>query len=306
MAAFVKRTSQQDTLLRKIVDHISDSSSKSDGFSSAPATPVDAISLRSRKSNRTSSIFSVSLESLRSTGSTEDLTKVDGDNTPVLDTAAPVTEESTPQNDNLEENSASEQIQDTAEKEAGGAQEEPDTQNEVPPAAPPPPPPPPPPAPVLIEPEGEVPAPPPPPPPGPSTSGSFPEGHRSPPPPPLMLGNIGRKSSAFQSKRKLKFVEWEKMNSTNIKQTIWSQLEKTMEAHQDGSAPFEQSIEYQLARAGIFDDIEKMFEQRPAMELKVKQSKTQVHALEPRKAYNLSTTFIFFVVVEAATLYLQI
>lgn len=77
------------------------------------------------------------------------------------------------------------------------------------------------------------------------------------------------------------------MNANNIPQTIWSQIDKSLDTRpqQDGS---DHSIEYQLARVGIFDDIEKIFEQRPAAELKVKNNKERVHVLDSRKAYNLS------------------
>ena len=75
------------------------------------------------------------------------------------------------------------------------------------------------------------------------------------------------------------------MNTHHIDTTIWSQLEKSITTPKETT---ESAIEFQLARAGIFDDIEKMFEQRPAMELKVKRNKERVHGLDSRKAYNLS------------------
>ncbi|CAO3596021.1 unnamed protein product [Absidia cylindrospora] len=170
---------------------------------------------------------------------------------------------------------------------------------------PPPPPPPPPPIP------GQV-GPPPPPPPVPTSNGGQPVG---------AIGNASRKSSTYQAKQKLKFVEWEKMNLVNIGHTVWSHLDKPTTSsssrqsspgsiltttNEDASCPpppptsssstrhgttsksFENSLEYQLAKAGVFEDIEKTFAQKPAVQIKAPRKKEQVYIIDSKKAYTLN------------------
>ncbi|KAI8139173.1 formin homology 2 domain-containing protein [Fennellomyces sp. T-0311] len=253
VTSFVKRSSQQDNFLRKMMDHLSDDSH------SSPTTVVeDSCSITSKRSKRASSIFSSFSVAM---SSTEDLHEE------TVPAEAPKDEEP---------NNVANEVTVTVVA-------EPEEIKELPPPPPPPPPPappaPPPPA-ISITPGS-----PPPPPPLPAPTTSAGHGNRAAPPPPLIISNVVRKPSAFQPKRKLKFVEWEKMNTHHIDTTIWSQLEKSITTPKENT---EASVEFQLARAGIFDDIEKMFEQRPAMELKVKKNKERVHGLEPRKAYNLN------------------
>lgn len=191
----------------------------------------------------------------------------------------------------------------------------------IPPPPPPPPqnmqssiPPPPPPPPPIMN-GGPPPPPPPPPPPG-GVSGPPP-----PPPPPSAISNpqsnspfanATRKSSTFQAKQKLKFVEWEKLNLINIGHTVWSHLDKPASSSHKPSSPsltptsatedtpsntaatasksFENSLEYQLAKAGVFEDIEKTFAQKPAVQIKAPRKKEQVYIIDSKKAYTLSKT----------------
>lgn len=105
----------------------------------------------------------------------------------------------------------------------------------------------------------------------------------------MFLGATGRKPSAFQAKQKLKFVEWEKMNFINIQQTIWDEFERDIELSLHKQLESTDSImEYQLAKAGVFDDVELTFAQKPAVEIKTKQQKQETHILDTKKAYNMS------------------
>ncbi|KAI8336356.1 hypothetical protein BC941DRAFT_428994 [Chlamydoabsidia padenii] len=230
------------------------------------------------------------------------------------------------------------------------------TNDGIPPPPPPPlpttdssipPPPPPPPLPPMMN---GGPPPPPPPPPLPTLNGGVPPppplvpGQPGPPPPPLPptsangiqpfspSANANRKSSTFQAKQKLKFVEWEKLNLINIGHTVWSHLDKpapsssrqspsssspsstettsapcientTLNSHQSPPPPppplpnnttaatsksFENSLEYQLAKAGVFEDIEKTFAQKPAAQIKAPRKKEQVYIIDSKKAYTLN------------------
>jgi hypothetical protein len=137
-----------------------------------------------------------------------------------------------------------------------------------------------------------------------------------PPPPPSAISNpqpnspfanATRKSSTFQAKQKLKFVEWEKLNLINIGHTVWSHLDKpasssshkpSLPATSENTASpsttaataksFENSLEYQLAKAGVFEDIEKTFAQKPAVQIKAPRKKEQVYIIDSKKAYTLS------------------
>ncbi|ORZ09817.1 formin homology 2 domain-domain-containing protein [Absidia repens] len=183
--------------------------------------------------------------------------------------------------------------------------------SDIPPPPPPPPitngdiPPPPPPPPIA---NGSGPPPPPPPPPIPGQSGP------PPPPPPIStsnasqpvgaIGNASRKSSTYQAKQKLKFVEWEKMNLVNIGHTSSPGSNTKATTSEDATEPppptssltrhgttsksFENSLEYQLAKAGVFEDIEKTFAQKPAVQIKAPRKKEQVYIIDSKKAYTLN------------------
>ncbi|OBZ82301.1 Disheveled-associated activator of morphogenesis 1 [Choanephora cucurbitarum] len=111
----------------------------------------------------------------------------------------------------------------------------------------------------------------------------------SPPLPPAFLGTVGRKPSAFHAKQKLKFVEWEKMNFDNIQETIWNEFERDIELSLHKQTESADSImEYQLAKAGVFDDVELTFAQKPAVEIKAKPLKNETHILDTKKSYNLN------------------
>ncbi|KAI9020716.1 hypothetical protein CLU79DRAFT_755176 [Phycomyces nitens] len=149
-------------------------------------------------------------------------------------------------------------------------------------------PPPPPPAPP-------APPPPPPPPPPPSTPFMSPSSSLLPPQiPPPMMGMVGRKSSSFQAKQKLKFVEWEKVTIPNISQTVWAHSEKDgvevgyERPHDKERFDFQETMEFQLAKAGVFETIEDTFVQKPAVQLKIKRTKEFIYVLEPKKSYNLN------------------
>lgn len=106
-----------------------------------------------------------------------------------------------------------------------------------------------------------------------------------PPPPPHSMDDtppllIGRKPSAFQAKQKLKFVEWEKIN--RIQETVWSELEKDMPNSKDAV------MEYQLANAGVFDEVERAFAQKPSALKTTSPHQRSFSLLETKKAHNIS------------------
>ncbi|KAI8972343.1 hypothetical protein BDB01DRAFT_810325 [Pilobolus umbonatus] len=111
-----------------------------------------------------------------------------------------------------------------------------------------------------------------------------------PPPPPEMVPFvIERKPSAFQAKQKLKFVEWEKMNFASIQKTIWHDFEQNIEfSVQKNLESADSLMEYQLAKAGVFDAVELTFAQKPAVEIRSKPTKVDITILDVRKAYNLN------------------
>lgn len=103
-----------------------------------------------------------------------------------------------------------------------------------------------------------------------------------------------------QSKQKLKFVEWEKINRRQLGNTIWDHLdnnddseeEKEEEEKEPTALLFDNSsIVTKLSRADVFTSIEKTFAQKPAVDLsKRKRQKVSdmVELLDSRKAYNMS------------------
>lgn len=119
--------------------------------------------------------------------------------------------------------------------------------------------------------------------------------------------NAGRKSSSYQAKQKLKYVEWEKMNLINIKHTVWNHLDKTAtesikkdnvsiittNTSDTTATAFEKSLEYKLADAGVFDAIEKAFAQKPVAEIKKSRKKEQAYIIDSKKAYTLSKFKVF-------------
>ena len=106
-----------------------------------------------------------------------------------------------------------------------------------------------------------------------------------PPNSPPLLAVGGRKQSSFQSKQRLKFVEWEKMHLVSIEKTIWKAIKSEFS---DNTESLDEDIEYQLAKDGIFEEIEKKFAQRPTVKLSLKPTKDIIYILDSKKAYNLS------------------
>ncbi len=52
-------------------------------------------------------------------------------------------------------------------------------------------------------------------------------------------------------------------------------------------------MEYQLARAGVFDDVEVTFAQKPVVEIKSKPLREETLILDSKKAYNLSKFLLY-------------
>lgn len=61
----------------------------------------------------------------------------------------------------------------------------------------------------------------------------------------------------------------------------------TTATDQESSSSFEQSIEYQLAEAGVFKDIERLFAQKTPTVKKPQQPKGPVQIMDPKKAKNI-------------------
>lgn len=112
----------------------------------------------------------------------------------------------------------------------------------------------------------------------------IPSGASTPNPPFLSLTN--RKASSFQAKQKLKFVEWEKMNMAKINSTVWGHLESDITP--DNSESLDHIVELQLAQAGVFEDIERVFAQKPVANIQINRRKERVQVLDSKKSYNLS------------------
>lgn len=109
-------------------------------------------------------------------------------------------------------------------------------------------------------------------------------GTTTPVPPFLSVAN--RKMSSFQSKQKLKFVEWEKMHYNNINSTVWNDL--GTDTIGDNIESLDQMVELQLAQAGVFENIEQLFAQKPTVKLEMNRPTQRVNILDTKKAYNLS------------------
>ncbi|OBZ82693.1 Delphilin, partial [Choanephora cucurbitarum] len=145
----------------------------------------------------------------------------------------------------------------------------------------------------------------------------FPEANKStppppppPPPPPILASGVIPSTlatastsgqTAHQSKKKLKFVEWEKINHFRLKETIWQHLEDEDEEHADkeylsrtepdADLLFDsQSIITKLSQANVFNCIENTFAQKPSADLTRRQKKksNMVELLDHRKAYSIS------------------
>ncbi|ORX43712.1 actin-binding FH2 [Hesseltinella vesiculosa] len=185
-----------------------------------------------------------------------------------------------------------------------------------------PPPPPPPPMPASLPSSKDAPPPPPPPPTGlpgsPPPPPPPPAGlPGSPPPPPPFgspltsgTGTPNRKESSYQPKQKLKYFEWEKIHRVNISNTVWNQLDSRqpaslMAAAQEvtrsaaASVPplassFDQSLEFQLAKAGVFDEMERAFAQKAPVALASASGAAgkirQIKIIDAKKAHLLSIT----------------
>ncbi|KAI8997464.1 hypothetical protein BDB01DRAFT_857818 [Pilobolus umbonatus] len=179
-------------------------------------------------------------------------------------------------------------------------------------AIPPPPTPPPPPMspPMTMPFTGMVPGcpPPPPPPPLPPMNTSL-QCLPPPPPPPLLSSKSALVSppclssettSPITPKTKLKFVEWEKINTRQLGDTIWAHFEDRDEEDDDiemsTNSDIEnhlldtQSIVSKLSQADVFTSIEKSFAQKPAIDLNKRRKKenAMVELLDAKKAHNMN------------------
>lgn len=101
-----------------------------------------------------------------------------------------------------------------------------------------------------------------------------------------------RKPLLFQSKQKLKFVEWEKLTTGTIHDTVWSSSDTDTESDTDSNeAPghkLEKTREYQLAEAGVYNDIDTLFAQKPTAQVVKSKPTGPIQVIDSRKAYNLS------------------
>jgi hypothetical protein len=100
---------------------------------------------------------------------------------------------------------------------------------------------------------------------------------------PSLLATANRKLSSYQPKIKTKFVQWEKLNRQGINETIWDPNAKSEEKRQRAA-----KFEAELAKSGVFDEIEKSFAQKQVAEFKIKTTKVALQIIESKKAYNLS------------------
>ncbi|KAJ2964866.1 hypothetical protein NQZ79_g408 [Umbelopsis isabellina] len=100
---------------------------------------------------------------------------------------------------------------------------------------------------------------------------------------PALLATANRKMSAYQPKVKTKFVQWEKLNRQGITETIWDANNKTEPSKQRAA-----KLEAELAKSGVFDEIEKSFAQKQGPEFKIKTAKQVFQIIDSKKAYNLN------------------
>lgn len=92
-----------------------------------------------------------------------------------------------------------------------------------------------------------------------------------------------------QSKQKLKFVEWEKINRRQLNNTIWEDLGEESSEEEEDLLFHNQSLVTKLSRADVFTMIETTFAQKPAIDLSKRKRKSDViELLDSRKAYNMS------------------
>ncbi|CAG8496889.1 4842_t:CDS:10, partial [Scutellospora calospora] len=121
---------------------------------------------------------------------------------------------------------------------------------------PPPPPPPP----------GKAGGPPPPPPPGKAGG---------PPPPP---GGDNRKEVPFMTMKKLKQVQWDKINYLSINKTLWGQ----------GNLNDEDLIKLLGGESGVFSSIEELFAALEAKQKKKVEKKEEISVLDPKRAQHIN------------------
>lgn len=76
------------------------------------------------------------------------------------------------------------------------------------------------------------------------------------------------------------------MNTTKINATVWDHL--TSDIVPDNSESLDHIVELQLAQAGVFEDIERVFAQKPVTNIQINRRKERVQVLDSKKAYNLS------------------
>ncbi|KAI8065831.1 formin homology 2 domain-containing protein [Gongronella butleri] len=158
--------------------------------------------------------------------------------------------------------------------------------------APPPPPPPPPGVPG-------APPPPPPPPPPPGIPGAPPP----PPAPAVAAAATAPVSAAYQPKQKLKYFEWEKIHRVHTTNTVWDLLDSRKptallaSVEKDEKDPHgfaSATLEYTLAKTGVFDEMEKAFAQKPpSAHTKAAITSTkapEIKIIDAKKAHLLSIT----------------
>ncbi|SAM01118.1 hypothetical protein [Absidia glauca] len=76
------------------------------------------------------------------------------------------------------------------------------------------------------------------------------------------------------------------MNIAKINSTVWGHLESDITP--DNSESLDHIVELQLAQAGVFEDIERVFAQKPVANIQINRRKERVQVLDSKKAYNLN------------------
>ncbi|CAG8584202.1 10129_t:CDS:10 [Ambispora leptoticha] len=175
-----------------------------------------------------------------------------------------------------------------------------ENESNIPPPPPPPAvgsdniiPPPPPPPPVMGSDESNIPPPPPPPgtgnippppPPPPNMAGGAPPGPPGPPPPPGSFvpaapGGNNRKEIPISAKKKLKQLQWEKINQFSINKTIWGRTNMTDE----------ELLMLLGGQDDVFVTIEELFAARQvAPKRKKVEKKEEISVLDSKRAYNIN------------------
>ncbi|KAJ1960314.1 hypothetical protein GGI12_003874 [Dipsacomyces acuminosporus] len=128
-------------------------------------------------------------------------------------------------------------------------------------------------------------------PPAPAPAPPAPPSGAPPPPAPTLLGPLRRKELLYVPKVKLKALQWDKLNDMHVDNSLWSKLE-------DRSGLEEKHVLDTLHGKGVFEQVERMFAAKQAVDLfalrekrrkeRAEQEQEEISVLDPKRAYNIN------------------